>query len=465
MPTRQAIDSDSALTQEHAPPNHITRLAAEESILESVAAGRLVVLCGAGLSMASPSKAPSAAEVVTTCANAYNISTGIPLPQEVSTDIEQMALWFRDRNHFEDLFIGTLVPWGRFKGRPNAGHEAIADMLACGDAYACVTTNYDLFLEAAAAIIGEPDFQPIVETEDIPRSSAHRPYLKLHGCAHGGRSRTQTIWCKPQLDDSSLASRLHHFKAWLHATLLGRDLLVIGFWSDWAYLSEILADSVNAIGPRTVIAVDPAPLPDLQRKAPQLFAWANRASRFIHVPESGSTFLERLRQRISALRIRRAILEARDEYRALFGEEVAGTVSEELSLADLYALRRDLSGTPIGNPARDRTPASHRRIIAAFHAKLMAKGATYSGHLYMINNEAIRLIDGGGQLLSQVRRNYENEPRLPIIPTRVVCVGSIPDCTPHNYLASDDPPTVVRSSPGDNWQDQAKLETLLRQTT
>ncbi len=43
----------------------------ERMLLESIAAEKLVVLCGAGLSMAPPTKAPSAATVAERCRKNY----------------------------------------------------------------------------------------------------------------------------------------------------------------------------------------------------------------------------------------------------------------------------------------------------------------------------------------------------------------------------------------------------------
>src|SRR5688572_23810976 len=138
--------------------------------MESIAANRLSVFYGAGLSMAAPSGIPSAARVASICAAAYHAQVGEPLPAEVQTDIEKMALWFRNKTRFADLFIRVLVPWSLFNTHPNLGHEAIADFLACGVAREAVTTNYDSLVESAAQSLGEPDFRAIAEPEDLADS-------------------------------------------------------------------------------------------------------------------------------------------------------------------------------------------------------------------------------------------------------------------------------------------------------
>src|SRR5262245_65348780 len=94
-------------------------------LLEAIAANRLIILSGAGLSMADPSSLPSAANVARRCADAYSALTGTVLDPAVRTDLGAMSLHFRNENRFENFFIARLVPWGSLNGVPNAGHEAI----------------------------------------------------------------------------------------------------------------------------------------------------------------------------------------------------------------------------------------------------------------------------------------------------------------------------------------------------
>src|SRR4051794_1228949 len=93
-------------------------------LLEAIAANRLIILSGAGLSMAAPSSLPSAATVAQRCAGAYVTSTGTALDAALRTDLGAMSLHFRNQNRFENFFIAQLVPWGSLNGPPNAGHEA-----------------------------------------------------------------------------------------------------------------------------------------------------------------------------------------------------------------------------------------------------------------------------------------------------------------------------------------------------
>src|SRR5579863_10531230 len=112
-------------------------------LLEAIAANRLIVLSGAGLSMAAPSNLPSAATVAHSCTETYAKCTGTVLDAALQEDLGAMSLHFRNENRFENFFIARLVPWGLLNGLPNAGHEAIADFLAAGLVVGVPTTNFD----------------------------------------------------------------------------------------------------------------------------------------------------------------------------------------------------------------------------------------------------------------------------------------------------------------------------------
>ena len=60
-------------------------------LLASMKAGRLVLLCGAGLSMAPPSSLPSAWTVAARCYDRYVMSIDPACPQELRGDLESLA--------------------------------------------------------------------------------------------------------------------------------------------------------------------------------------------------------------------------------------------------------------------------------------------------------------------------------------------------------------------------------------
>jgi hypothetical protein len=102
----------------------------------------------------------------------------------------------------------------------------------------------------------------------------------------------------------------------LTVRLLDRDLLIVGYWTDWDYLNGVLERSLGAVRPARVIIVDPAEGASLAAKAPALYALGQRARlAFQHVSASGSEFLERLRLKFSKSFVRRVLYAGIDEYR------------------------------------------------------------------------------------------------------------------------------------------------------
>jgi hypothetical protein len=77
--------------------------------------------------------------------------------------------------------------------------------------------------------------------------------------------------------------------------LPGKDLLVIGFWTDWGYLNDVLAKALTAGGFNSVTVVDPTCSAALQTKAPALWKnLTNGTTHFQHIQASGSDALAEL---------------------------------------------------------------------------------------------------------------------------------------------------------------------------
>jgi hypothetical protein len=77
-------------------------------LLGSIEANRLVLLCGAGLSIPPPSRLMSAVQVSRACYDKYEPVSA--LPPAVRDDIDQLAGHFYATGEFESVFINTLVP-------------------------------------------------------------------------------------------------------------------------------------------------------------------------------------------------------------------------------------------------------------------------------------------------------------------------------------------------------------------
>lgn len=434
-----------------------------DRLLEAIAANRLLLVIGAGLSMAAPSSLPAASAVAGMCAASYRSKVGKDLPPPLHTDIEALAKHLRSEGRFDTLFIGELVPWASFDGQPNLGHEAIADFLSCGLALAGVTTNFDTLIETAARRLGEPDFRAIVDAPDLPREQAHKPLLKLHGCAV--RRRDRTIWCREQLVEPTIAPTVAQFTDWLRPLMRGRDLLFVGFWSDWEYLRDILIRILPTGEAQHVYLVDPAPDDALEAKAPELWAWAHRPEIALHrIAESGATVLDELRATWSRAFLRRAQDESTNTYRHLFGGDPSTPPHGHagLSTEKLYALRRDLTGTPRGEPVRPRSPTDFDRVAVAIHRRLMEHGATYDSHVHTFGANRFRVVSARGQVLGEIRARYASEAPDAGQPTTVVCAGALQDLSPPDLVRGSQQPSIVRAGSTATWKTHDALVAELR---
>jgi len=424
------------------------------TLLLGIETDRLVVFCGAGLSMAPPSELPSARRLAEFCAQKYQLTTGTQLNEPERSDLEAMAVYFKRRDQLRAFFIQGLVPWGDFRGTPNCGHDALADFLACGITEFVISTNVDCLIEDAALRLGEKYFYPVVNENDLNRGGLlHKPLIKLHGC--GFRDPDNTVWCVDQLTEAPVNTRIEAFKVWLRANLPQRDLLVVGFWSDWSYLNGLLEDCVSDIEPRTVILVDPGNPDELEQKAPGLWNWAqSNGVTFRHIQESGAEFLEDLRGRFSRQFLIKILQDSREMYEDIsdkpYPEEVS--IAANLSAIDLYCLRRDFCGEPVNDVPRLKRPVAGQMIIGAIHLLLLSSGANLSGPFYEWKGRLIRLILANGQTLSSVKRKFSNEPPSPIPVNQTVCVGAFDDGgAPLNLVRSGMHGGIVRNEPTSNW--------------
>ncbi len=127
-------------------------------LLASMHAGRLVVVCGAGLSMAAPSSLPAAWRVAEASFDKYALETDPACDPAMRHDLEALAQHFVGLHTLQSVFIESLVPWQMFVKPPNAGHAAVADFLVTRAATAALSANYDTLIEQSAVANGF-DFQ------------------------------------------------------------------------------------------------------------------------------------------------------------------------------------------------------------------------------------------------------------------------------------------------------------------
>lgn len=204
--------------------------------------------------MASPSNLPPAWRVAEASFDKYRLTVDPDCDVVMRHDLEAIAQHFADRRTLQSIFIESLVPWGDFVRPPNAAHAAVADFLVTRTAAACLSANYDTLIERCAIENGF-DFQNSLDGEEATvRARTQGPLLKFHGCAT--RDRSATVWTTSQLNEAPIAGRIAKSKEWMVANLRQKDLLVVGFWSDWAYLNTVLGTVLDGLAPLSVTVID-----------------------------------------------------------------------------------------------------------------------------------------------------------------------------------------------------------------
>ena len=435
-------------------------------LLASIAGDSLVLLCGAGLSMAPPTRLPSAWQIAQDCAAKYRVITGFDLPGDLANNIERLAEHFHDSKELQNVFLGQLINWAEFvRGPTNKGHTTIADFLGARFVALAISTNVDTLIETAASQLGEPDFYPTVFKEDVNRvQNSHVPLLKLHGCAV--KSRWDTVWCKNQLNDEPLQTRIQQLAAWMQGYLPNRDLLVVGFWSDWAYLNEILEGAIVSTEPRSVILVDPDTDEALERKSPKMWNWATNHANFVHIGVSGADFLDELRSVVSCHFIRKVWEEGCRSFTVMAKRAPPADPCPALtaySTDDLYRLRRDLTGVSTSSIVRQKDVNNQHALIGLIHLALLASGATLSSNTFQWNGSTIRVIHTPNEPLSAIANRFSREPPDPSPPTRNVCAGAFDDGgAPANIIQRGVPQGIIRNVPNSQWETHQNLLTELQ---
>jgi hypothetical protein len=410
-------------------------------LLGSIDANQLVLLCGAGLSIPSPSDLMSAVSVSRVCYDKY---APLPLPPAMRDDIDQLAGHFYSTHQFKSVFIGHLVPWDDLTGRPNHGHAAVADFLICRAAEAALSANFDTLIENWAndqkiAMRGALDGH-----EAMAFAHATSPLVKFHGCHF--LDRAETLWTQGQLGEPKITNRVTTCSHWMGLVLPGKDLLVIGFWTDWGYLNDVFANALNVAAFGSVTVVDPAPSANLQAKAPNLWTRLTGGTpNFRHLQASGADALAELRDAFSKVWLKRFY--AMGEALIVADGKTYSAIDPNVPGEDLYNSRRDAEGVPYNRAARLKQPPAHAEEAAFFHHLLLLASATRNGSWYNLGGRLIRVVQGAGQSLNAVRQRYKEPPALPQ-PDLVVCAGSLDLNTPGTIVATGAGASIIRPAPG-----------------
>lgn len=412
--------------------------------LTSLLGERLVLLAGAGLSMAPPSSLPSAAALALRAKQKYESVYGAAAPP-IPAGIDDQAEYFFTRHELATVYFHTLIDPHAFAGHPNDGHAAVADLLLVRALQATVTTNVDILIETA----GQYQYGQIGAGIDghavlaLPPGVA--PLLKVHGCRLVDPANM--VWARGQITSEPVVTRIAWSAQWLGVNLLNRDLLIVGFWTDWSYLNEVLAATLNGVNPSRVIVVDPASTTDLPQKAPALFDLGNRAKNgFHHVQASGSDFLAELRLRFSRAFVRQVLHNGIQAFSDQKGAapDAAWTEPPIGDNAAMWKMRRDLEGSLPNQPAKQHVP-SDDSLVGQTLLELQARGAVSNCPYWTLDGVKIRVLRAP-RPLHLVQAQFEREDPPPTAPDLVIAVGAEAQALPSSIVRAPSISSIARGN-------------------
>ncbi|RJG40827.1 SIR2 family protein [Mesorhizobium sp. DCY119] len=410
-------------------------------LLGAIETDTLVFLCGAGLSMPSPSYLPSAARVAEICYDKWlpneNLDTALKY------DVDALAGHFHARGDFASVFI-PLVPWNDLAGEFNQGHVAISDMLVSRAAHGALSANFDTMIETWAEKHKVAMQGALTGQEATTFQSVSNPLLKFHGCMR--RARNDTLWTQGQLVEPAVADRVQSCSNWMNLHLPGKHLVVVGFWTDWGYLNDVLAAAFNVTNALSVTVIDPNTSAELQGKAPDLWDKLNDLSgSFTHMQESGAAVLEELRLAYSRVWARKFYTLGKPL------ADGAGVVhnpdANALSCDQIFDLRRDAQGVSYSHAATLKEPPAGAAEAAFAHIQLLSAGAVAGGSWLNVAGRSVRIVNGQGQGIDQMREGHK-EPTTLTQADIVLCAGAVDLGVPAKLIASGKGSSVVSPAAG-----------------
>ncbi len=396
--------------------------AAVAMALDALFAGRLALLCGAGLSMAAPSSLPNAAALACKAKQKYDATFGEerdPLPES----IDDQAEFFFQRGELVTVYLRTYIDHDAFAAEPNIGHFAAADLLLTGAITTAVSTNVDTLIETAGNMLFGQIGVGISRGNVASLAPNVSPFLKIHGT---WPDPSGTVWAAGQVAVDPIRTRIEQCGVWLQNWLLDRDLVIVGYWTDWDYLNQVLETSLGAVSPSRVIVIDPCETGSFEAKAPALFALGRRATQaFCHVRSSGDVFLNKLRVDFSRAFVRRILHAGSAPYSAHVGAspddvwlEPASTDAEVL-----WRIRRDLEGCNPNEPAKSREP-NEEPLLGMTMLQLRARGAVPDGIYWNLGGDRIRVLRSANRPLHEVEAAFARETPPVVAPEYVIAVGA-----------------------------------------
>ncbi|MEP2876639.1 MAG: hypothetical protein ABJP11_11945 [Hyphomicrobiales bacterium] len=393
-----------------------------DKAVDALLGRRLALFCGAGLSMAAPSSLPSAAALASKAKQKYDATYGAsraPLPDT----IEDQAEFFFQRGELSTIYLSTYIDHDAFSAKPNKGHFAAADLLLTGAFDTAVSTNVDALIETAGNMLFGQIGAGVNRDRVASLPPEVSPLLKIHGC---WSDPPGTVWTAGQDASGGIRSRTEECGAWLASRLLNRDIIIVGYWTDWDYLNRVLEVALDAVNPSRVIVVDPCDTSSFRNKAPSLFDLGERASHeFCHVRCSGDAFLDKLRVDFSRSFIRRVLHAGADSYAVQCGAPPDAAWLEPISTEAevLWCIRRDLEGRKPNEPAKERTPIEDP-LLGMTLLQLQARGAVADGPYWNLDGERVRVLRTPNHPLHKVEADFANEIAPVVAPKYVIAVGA-----------------------------------------
>jgi hypothetical protein len=390
--------------------------------LDALLADRLALLCGAGLSMAPPSSVPSAAALAWEAKQKYDATFGTGRPPLAET-IDDQAEFFFAHGQLETVYLRTYIDYHTFAVEVNIGHVAVADLLLTRAISTVVSTNVDRLIETAGSKLFGEVGAGVSRARVAALAPNISPLLKIHGC---WSDPSNTVWAVSQLAADPIKTRIEECSDWLINRLLDRDLVIVGFCTDWDYLNQVLEVSLGAVCPARVIVIDPCETATFEEKAPELFALGQRASsEFLHIRISGDEFLNKLRVEFSRTYIRRVLSAGVKTYSDQVGTAVDDTWLEPHSSdADiLWCIRRDLEGCNPNEPAKGREPIEEP-LLGMTLLQIQARGAVADGSYWNLNGQRMRVLRAANRPLYEVENAFSRETAPVVAPDYVIAVGA-----------------------------------------
>lgn len=416
-----------------------------QATLDSVLAERLALLAGAGLSMAPPSNLPSAAAIAADAKRKYDAMHGAGRAP-LSPEIEQQAEFFFQQGKLASVYFRTLIDPHVFAAPPNDGHFAVADLLLVQGIQTAITTNVDMLIETAGQRLYGQIGTGLDQAEAVTLPPHTSPLLKIHGCRH--KDHDNMVWAPGQITAPPVSDRIDSSAQWLIQRLADRDLLIVGYWTDWDYLNQVLERVLDQVRPSKVIVVDPADSASFRAKAPNLYALSDAVQNgFLHVRASGADFLAALRKDFSKAFVRQLISCGAEEFQDRTGAAPPQAITEPPDIDNdaLWLMRRDLEGRAPNQPAAMLSPPMECTLGLTL-LQLRSSGATADGQYWLLNNKRIRVLRASNELIHRVEARHSRETAPAVSPDIVIAVGADADSLPSDIVRAGSVPTIARGT-------------------